>query len=980
MIPCCLRRIVANHAITGLAPVRSNKQDQIHSSIVSTLLALMDGMDGRGQVIVVGATNRPDSVDPALRRPGRFDREFYFPLPGAEARRKILDIHTKNWNPPLAGALKDELAELTKGYGGADLRALCTEAALNAVQRRYPQIYSSNEKLQIDPTTINVAAKDFMISVKKIVPSSERSASSGAAPLPKSVEPLLKEELRRIENIIAEILPQKKRLTALEEAKFAEADSEGSMHMERMQQEFERCRIFRPRLLLRGPSGMGQQYLAGALLNHFEGLHVQSFDLPTLLSDSTRSSESAIVQFFTEVKRHKPSVIYIPNVDVWYRTVGEAVISTFQSLLRSLAPTDPVLVLGVLESNPEAIDPQMVRSIFGYSKRNQFEIEKPSQEARRSYFKPIQEYLDASPEQFPNPADRKPRELEKLPVAPPPPPKQAEPLTKEQKKAQKKKDRQTINTLKIRIQPVMDQIKLKYKIFRNGIIDDKAIKYLYEEADPNIVTSDLEIIKAQFRPYEKAQDTKGEPGLEETASGKFFYNMNIVLIEERLANGYYKRPKDFLTDVKKLTKDARTIRDTNRLNKASELQANVEVDMGYLDIELPWFSTECEAVYQREKQREKDTYEKAREQAEQEGRPTAPFISAMPPENEDTGAQPSVQAPILSQPIANGTVRPPATLHKEVHQSNTSNGISDLSNLQGHRTESNGTSGPSKQGDIPMTNSDDSPTTARETVDSSFGPSAQTRPMHFNTGGPSDLQQRQSYPHTLSQKGAITPMAEGSNPAMYYNSASTTSSDKRNTGSTDPQNATNSTNGRPEPDSGHSRMDPPRTSASRGGQDMSMLVGQEPSNSQLPSTQGISSGHAATGAQCSPQSEVMPYSQVTIPSSSQSQSQPSQPQPSQAMPPTFLRDILNSTSGRPSLVVDGRKSASFVDDLVATTTSCSVEQLEQIYSALMSEIWHSRGLWNRVQVVDELKEMLDELIADMTACQSFGPGSNEMDY
>ncbi|CRK22594.1 hypothetical protein BN1708_017964, partial [Verticillium longisporum] len=73
--------------IDGLAPVRSSKQEQIHASIVSTLLALMDGMDGRGQVIVIGATNRPDNIDPALRRPGRFDREFYFPLPDVEGRR-----------------------------------------------------------------------------------------------------------------------------------------------------------------------------------------------------------------------------------------------------------------------------------------------------------------------------------------------------------------------------------------------------------------------------------------------------------------------------------------------------------------------------------------------------------------------------------------------------------------------------------------------------------------------------------------------------------------------------------------------------------------------------------------------------------------------------------------------------------------------------------------------------------------------------
>lgn len=108
--------------IDGLAPVRSSKQEQIHASIVSTLLALMDGMDGRGQVVVIGATNRPDAVDPALRRPGRFDREFYFPLPATEARRKILDIHTTGWEPPLTETFKDQLAAQTKGYGGADLR------------------------------------------------------------------------------------------------------------------------------------------------------------------------------------------------------------------------------------------------------------------------------------------------------------------------------------------------------------------------------------------------------------------------------------------------------------------------------------------------------------------------------------------------------------------------------------------------------------------------------------------------------------------------------------------------------------------------------------------------------------------------------------------------------------------------------------------------------------------------------------------
>jgi len=270
--------------IDGLAPVRSSKQEQIHASIVSTLLALMDGMDGRGQVIVVGATNRPDNIDPALRRPGRFDREFYFPLPDLEGRSAILDIHTKDWG--LASEFKQTLAENTKGYGGADLRALCTEAALNAIQRTYPQIYTAPDKLVVDPDKIDIHAADFMISMKRMIPSSERSASSGAAPLPKAVEPLLRTQFAELVKLLDEILPRKKKITALEEAMFElPDDADQGFGRETMNQEFERSRIFRPRLLLTSIPGMGLGYLCSAILHHLEGVHVQNFDLPTLLGD-----------------------------------------------------------------------------------------------------------------------------------------------------------------------------------------------------------------------------------------------------------------------------------------------------------------------------------------------------------------------------------------------------------------------------------------------------------------------------------------------------------------------------------------------------------------------------------------------------------------------------------------------------------------------------------------------------------------------
>lgn len=275
--------------IDGLAPVRSSKQEQIHASIVSTLLALMDGMDGRGQVIVIGATNRPDNIDPALRRPGRFDREFYFPLPDKAGRTSILNINTKDWG--LSEKFMDQLAVNTKGYGGADLRALCTEAALNSIQRTYPQIYGTQDKLVVNPDKITVHASDFMMAIKKLVPSSERSATSGARPLPTSVEPLLRDQLSEAKAALDDLLPRKKRLTALEEAMYEQhEDADHGFGRETLHQEFERSRIFRPRFIMYGVHGMGQGYLASALLHYFEGVHIQNFDLPSLLADGRVSN------------------------------------------------------------------------------------------------------------------------------------------------------------------------------------------------------------------------------------------------------------------------------------------------------------------------------------------------------------------------------------------------------------------------------------------------------------------------------------------------------------------------------------------------------------------------------------------------------------------------------------------------------------------------------------------------------------------
>ena len=417
-----------------------------------------------------------------------------------------------------------------------------------------------------------------------------------------------------------------------------------------------------------------------------------------------------------------------------------------------------------------------------------------------------------------------------MPV-PPEPPKEPPPLSKAELKAQKKKDRLYLNMLKQRIQPIMDQIKLKNKKFRTGVIDENQIRYLFEEDDPAIVSTDLPLEERRqdpLRPYEKAKDDRGEPGLLHVASGKFFYNMEIVTIEKRLSNGYYKRPRDFTADIKKLAKDAKAIDDPERLLKANELLTNVEVDVDDIGVQMPWLTAELENVYAREMKREKEMMEKAKQAAAAEGRRLTAVPSNVPPA--DIGASSTEQSTgpiVLGQPIANGIMRHPITSSNASLPSTFTNGLSgglsDLSDLQGHQ-QSNGTSVPSRnEGDVHMSKSDDGPSTEKDTQNSPFGPSAQTRHFSSYTGGPNSIDQRRSIPGSLSQKSFMTPLAEGSDIRDYTNYASTTSSDKRNTGSSGDKN-TQSTTGKP---------DFP---------DLDLFGDPIDGNSQLPDTRGNTQG------------------------------------------------------------------------------------------------------------------------------------------
>lgn len=948
--------------IDGLAPVRSSKQEQIHASIVATLLALMDGMDGRGQVIVIGATNRPDSVDPALRRPGRFDREFYFPLPNVSGRRAILDIHTKNWEPPLKPEMKDSLAELTKGYGGADLRALCTEAALNAVQGTFPQIYSSERKLLIDPTNIKILAKDFMISVNKMVPSSQRTVTASAAPLSKDIEPLLRKPLAKVLSRIDELVPRRKKLTALEEAAYDDRDDEKGFEREATMRNFESSRIFRPRLLIKGLQGMGQQYLGAALLNKIEGLHVQSFDLPTILEDPTRTPEAAITQLFTEVRRHKPAVIYIPSVDVWYATLPSTAIKTFRLLLRSIGANEPIMLLGILELLDEKDQPdkQMMMDLFAFSQNNVFELERPERDGRAEYFNKITHYIRMSPADFPDPDNRKKRilpELEPAPiVAPVIDPKELA----ARRKWQKKQDRSTLNKLKMIIQPIMDQLKRSYRKFFKPILEESWYAYLLEERDPDRVVTDLAPEQQQEqgiqREWEFSKDKNGVDVLLHVSSGNKYYNLDLGNIEKRLSNGYYKRPKDFLFDIKTLAKDARTLGDADRTLKANEMVTNVEVDIdNFFHNQNSALVQECEALYQRESERARQAKEKL-ERAQAEGEDVRTEIVQIPPE-QSLGTTETSGPIVLGEPIPGHHNLPPMTPSRLPGPTTLSNGTSGE-----EHSHQNGSTVPSRADeDSHMTDSQDLNTDTQNA-------------FQFTTPSRIDTQGTQTQ---KSQTSARTFIHPGSHPYEYQNSASTTTSgNKTSNRSSDIKSNTQSSNGAAK---GLPNFDDMKPDAGLSG-------------SQLPDTQGSSTNssfeHRYSPSPRFPSSREtdMLSTEVHYVSSQPSNSDPSQSSQQQhGMPApahphmSNLGSILNEEEPKMKLLVDESQVTAFHDELVKQTSGCSLEQLEQINAALMEAIWQNRADYNRNKVLHRVQEAFNESMRDILAMQQILKSSQEDD-
>ncbi|XP_033120277.1 ATPase family AAA domain-containing protein 2-like [Anneissia japonica] len=440
--------------IDGLAPVRSSRQDQIHSSIVSTLLALMDGLDSRGEIVVIGATNRIDSIDPALRRPGRFDREFLFPLPSKEARSQILAIQTKEWNPKLSAMFINEVAEKSVGYCGADVKALCTEAALQALRRQYPQIYASKEKLQLDLTQIQITARDFHHAMQIIVPASQRAVSSPGRSLSAVVRPLLECTLQQLIDLAHRVFPDslKKRssldmkgsseassvaMALLNDDEYSDDDapsiydnpkSSGRRSTSEMNgpispflnfalSAYNTPSTYQPRILVTGHRNLGQSsHLAPALLHHMEHLAVHCLDLPALYAVTAKSPEESCAQVFREARRTCPCVIYMPHVAQWWLACSETMKATFLTLLEDLPSTTPILLLATSEASKEDM-PEELSELF----TTQFRVRYPIEAERREFFRDL--IIHQAARAPPRKKKAASRALIELPVAPPPEPK-----------------------------------------------------------------------------------------------------------------------------------------------------------------------------------------------------------------------------------------------------------------------------------------------------------------------------------------------------------------------------------------------------------------------------------------------------------------------------------------------------------------------------------------------------------------------------
>jgi len=335
--------IILIDEIDSIAPKREEVTGEVERRVVAQLLALMDGMETRGKVVVIGATNRPDSLDPALRRPGRFDREIEIGVPNRQSRLEVLQIHTRGM--PLSKDVNQEkLADVTHGFVGADLAALAREAGMRAIRRVLPEIDLEVESIPAETLNkIEVNNDDFLEALREMEPSAMRE--------------VMVESPNVHWDEIGGLADVKQQL--IESVEWPLTYAKLFTHMDAKAPKG---------ILLYGPPGTGKTMLAKAVATESQANFI-SIKGPEFLSKWVGESEKAVRETFRKARQAAPSVIFLDEIDSIVPARGgstadshvtERVISQILTELDGLESLNSVIVIAAT-NRPDIIDPALLR-------------------------------------------------------------------------------------------------------------------------------------------------------------------------------------------------------------------------------------------------------------------------------------------------------------------------------------------------------------------------------------------------------------------------------------------------------------------------------------------------------------------------------------------------------------------------------------------------------------------------------------------
>ena len=335
--------IILIDEIDSIAPKREEVTGEVERRVVAQMLALMDGMETRGKVVVIGATNRPDSLDPALRRPGRFDREIEIGVPNRQSRLEVLQIHTRSM--PLSKDVNQEkLADVTHGFVGADLAALAREAGMRAIRRVLPEIDLEVESIPAETLNkIEVNNDDFLEALREMEPSAMRE--------------VMVESPNVHWDDIGGLADVKQQL--IESVEWPLTYAKLFTHMDAKAPKG---------ILLYGPPGTGKTMLAKAVATESQANFI-SIKGPEFLSKWVGESEKAVRETFRKARQAAPSVIFLDEIDSIAPARGgstsdshvtERVISQILTELDGLESLNSVMVIAAT-NRPDIIDSALLR-------------------------------------------------------------------------------------------------------------------------------------------------------------------------------------------------------------------------------------------------------------------------------------------------------------------------------------------------------------------------------------------------------------------------------------------------------------------------------------------------------------------------------------------------------------------------------------------------------------------------------------------